>query len=820
MDKNPINSHEQERYINPKTELPDYSHIDDVFEQAVFKSRHKKLITYASGKTQSAAYQKKHLQETYREKPIIEPVSPDDIQTDLVTIKTEAEELQEIESGILEKDRSDSAENNDYKEREQKMVESFFSNLSVLKAPEPAAQRYVPPKSFDLGLIDEKPVDLPDEGFLNEQATKVLPVLSPETQDDPYNALFQDEDELDADAFDTDTFDTDAFDTAPIDTEQASEQPQKHASIQAEAFASEGDASEKANQKNVLQAAILHDEHLRDAVLNQAEADAFRIEEAPTEEQFCEEAQEEVVTPLSGAEQTAVLPNLTDAQTAAVSNDESAYTPESEALETVLIHAIDRDDRLSFAETSNDAALNAPAASAQGDRAQQSSAPAAAPDSALEKDYKHSAIGFGVSIAALAAFILFSYKSFLPYDYITLAMLAVGMIIAPSMRYRNITIMCGAILMAVIFCMIWTAYQSADTIAFFHYLWFLLIPICVSASYAFFSNRACMRAVQKKQADKEKSGATEPTDFVMADRIESALAENPDAAVHTMKLGHRPPADQSTNNAADAITDTDALAISDTDDLAAADNIDTAFADKPDTHHSDIDEPDVAAANNVPASDTDTYKPDIHHSDADEPDVAAAAYTASATAYEPTLTDTDEALAAADNTAEASANDLGTVVFDNITVPLSAENTQSAKDGKPLYDGDTVLLPNLEHVEAMAQNPSVTPDTNAPATREDGTPLYDGDTTFIPNLEEVLAASPNKTENADEDSAEPVCFYHMSEGGTLTQLPMNVGTEHVGPNCSIIGIAESIDNADDDDLDELIRELSFMRQEMSQNDDD
>ncbi len=90
-----------------------------------------------------------------------------------------------------------------------------------------------------------------------------------------------------------------------------------------------------------------------------------------------------------------------------------------------------------------------------------------------------------VSIFAVLIYTGFTFSSFTGYDYIGLILCVIAVFVAWDLTMKRNLILCVVLLATLIVCMMVSVYQTQTPVGYIHYLWFFLIPLCMSTSYAF-----------------------------------------------------------------------------------------------------------------------------------------------------------------------------------------------------------------------------------------------------------------------------------------------------------------------------------------------
>lgn len=106
-----------------------------------------------------------------------------------------------------------------------------------------------------------------------------------------------------------------------------------------------------------------------------------------------------------------------------------------------------------------------------------------------KKDYRTSFISFLVSLLLLGFYTVLMIPTLQGFDYIALILAGVGIVLAFDLKPKLLSILTGGMLLILILCMCFFIYRTGETISFAHFIWFLLIPLIVSSSFAFFNSR-------------------------------------------------------------------------------------------------------------------------------------------------------------------------------------------------------------------------------------------------------------------------------------------------------------------------------------------
>lgn len=105
------------------------------------------------------------------------------------------------------------------------------------------------------------------------------------------------------------------------------------------------------------------------------------------------------------------------------------------------------------------------------------------------KDLTASKVSFIGSVALLLIYSLVMFPTFQGYDYIALILAVIGIFLAWDLSGKKLIIVSGLILVTLVVCMVIYVYQTEIMINFYHYLWFLFIPIAISTSYAYINSK-------------------------------------------------------------------------------------------------------------------------------------------------------------------------------------------------------------------------------------------------------------------------------------------------------------------------------------------
>ncbi|MGI6108584.1 MAG: hypothetical protein ACOYB8_01900 [Eubacteriaceae bacterium] len=342
-----------------------------------------------------------------------------------------------------------------FKEHEEELVENFFKNLVIPEISPKKTKPYIPPESFDLGLISEEPID--DIGEIEAG-------MEDQKQPGDHTRLLNIINNLDTET------------SAP--EQKTSEQEQ------AEQNLPENNQTEQ-------------EQNFQDLTQPEPELSETVLPDEQTEQNQADLKQ--------GNSNTTVIP------VSSVSQDSEPEFSSDDTITDAAADSFDTDFGInagSGSEVDNDEITetiipenvrgSAEASISEPQAEPEAKTPVVVKSFTEDKELRNSAIGLGISLLILLGFTLYFRNSFLAADWIVLGVLITGMILTCDLHHRNVLVFCGFTFALLIFMLLYGVYVHGNVMGLYNYLWFLIIPICLQTSYAFINNYACWLADKRK----------------------------------------------------------------------------------------------------------------------------------------------------------------------------------------------------------------------------------------------------------------------------------------------------------------------------------
>lgn len=492
-------------YFDYASVKKNYDNLDEQFQNAISRSRHQRIKTYASERHSSAREINQRRKEVYQTNPEIRTVSTGEIDTELINLSLESEkdlhDWRIIQQGIIDEICAEDEKGVPEVTTEVlPIIDAHYHEISKLFSTAPKQSSEAEQNSSVQETSErETPEQETPEQEAPEQETSEQEIYSSEqieeedeiTPEDnlpeevkereSHDEFHEREKELVNDFFNNIVIPENTFKKPPVynppesfDRGLISEEPIDNI----EEIEAGLDGKEKPNT------AELEKTRLFD-VITQLE------EDSESDEKTDEENDTESSSIFDNLQQTDRLEPVDLSDTADLT---AAIFAEPEETD---ISADEQTQESSGAVSSRteDTAVFGPAAAVM------------QPPLRFFEDseLRNSLIGLAVSLVLVIAYVLVYRTGFTSSDWITLAILGVGMVLTSDLSHKNVLILCAAVYALLIFMIMYQVYLKDYTISYYTYFWFLIIPLCLETAYAFLNNFGCWTEEKHRYARYLKS---------------------------------------------------------------------------------------------------------------------------------------------------------------------------------------------------------------------------------------------------------------------------------------------------------------------------
>lgn len=450
----------------------DYTKLETVFNAAVQKSKQRNIVYYASDRLDS---NRKRTLESYKAVSWAEPIDQNDREAEIIDITTN-KRLLKVHPFFIENEqelrkilsKSEFAQLQSVIEETSKQNE-IKENQTLEEKFEEATNNVVQNK------VVEKALKEPDDSKEIKQRTKNRQPIEQEHSETPFKQIYEEFYNLDDHIEEVTDKRQGTEDTSPIFVEEISIEtvvetiPDQSTSEENESFTFEEDALID------LESLVAQDFSNEEFNFNQDDLDLLDlIQQSGSDVE--EETVIEITTPddefgdlseiFKEIEDTSEI--IFETGNIDLSEEANVSIPEETYNETFVVE--EKPEKRKVITQKESQELHERIKNAY-------------------KDLTASKVAFIGCVALLCIYAGFMYPSFQGYDYIALMLSVVGIFIAWDLNTKHLIIVCSIMLVTLILCMFYFVYQTAASINFLHYLWFLIIPLVMSTSYAYINSK-------------------------------------------------------------------------------------------------------------------------------------------------------------------------------------------------------------------------------------------------------------------------------------------------------------------------------------------